>query len=85
MYFLLSIYLLELDPSRGEFQNSEYFIKDHYDSVLDSLTLFSKDDLLHAPGSVGILTTLSVFSIIECRDVLSQVHSFTTQLMAGLF
>jgi serine beta-lactamase-like protein LACTB len=57
VYFLLSIYLLELDPSRGEFQNSEYFIKDHYDSVLDSLTLFSKDDLLHAPGTQFHYTT----------------------------
>ena len=40
----------EVGEKRGEFQNDEYFIRDHYDSVFDALKLFSSDDLVHAPG-----------------------------------
>ena len=28
----------------------EYYIKDHYDRVIDSLKLFQEDPLVHKPG-----------------------------------
>ena len=35
----------------NEFKSDEYFMKDHYNSVFDSLKLFHQDDLVHAPGT----------------------------------
>lgn len=41
----------DVEKNKGEFENDEYFIKDHYGSVSESLKLFSSDDLLYPPGS----------------------------------
>ena len=40
-----------------EFLNHEYFIKDHYNTVNDSLKLFSNDELLSSPGTSFHYTT----------------------------
>ena len=40
-----------------EFQNEEYYIKDHYNTVNDSLKLFSNDELLSSPGTSFHYTT----------------------------
>eukprot|EP00731_Ephydatia_muelleri_P038629 Em0836g2a len=34
---------------RDEFKQAEYYIKDHYDSVKDSIQIFAKDNLLYQP------------------------------------
>ena len=40
----------EMNKKKQEFENEEYFIKEHYNCLSDSLKLFSDDDLLHEPG-----------------------------------
>lgn len=35
-----------------EFENKEYYIKSHYDSMKDSIGLFSGDDLVCKPGKL---------------------------------
>eukprot|EP00731_Ephydatia_muelleri_P022836 Em0015g419a len=42
---------------RDEFKQAEYYIKDHYDSVKDSIQIFAKDNLLYEPGQKFHYTT----------------------------
>ena len=39
------------DNAVKEFEQEEYYIKTHFDSVLDSLKLFADDDLISKPGT----------------------------------
>ncbi|CAI8031441.1 Serine beta-lactamase-like protein LACTB, mitochondrial [Geodia barretti] len=47
----------DIESNKEEFHNDEYFIKEHYASVSESLKLFSNDDLLYAPGTKFYYTT----------------------------
>ena len=40
---------------KDEFENKEYLIKDHFDSVTSSLGLFKDDALCSEPGTRGVL------------------------------
>lgn len=42
---------------KDEFKQAEYYIKDHYDSVKDSIQIFANDNLLHEPGKRFFYTT----------------------------
>ena len=63
MYYRLVFYDSILSDSSAdtaikEFEQEEYYINTHFDSVLDSVKLFADDELLSKPGTPVISSPL---------------------------
>ena len=58
----------------------EYYIKDHYDRVIDSLKLFQEDPLVHKPGMYCTnnicITQIVRFNGAQNKRVFLSVQSF---------
>lgn len=75
-----------LTYSAGEYGRAEYFIKDQFDSVEQSLKLFANDDLLHRPGSKYLYSThgWTLVSAVVEGAAKEDFLTYLTKMLSGL-
>ncbi|XP_062998808.1 serine beta-lactamase-like protein LACTB, mitochondrial [Elgaria multicarinata webbii] len=61
---------------KKEFEHEEYYLKDKYDSVIDSLNIFKDDPLFFKPGSQFLYSTYG-FTLLSAVVERASGHKFT--------